>query len=321
MSRFGNTTYNATGSTNTQDYKDREPMLMGRYVILEATLEKVGVYSGNFGKSLILNMDDVEVLEGVITSRTDNGDGEADEKTKLFGWDKWYDRDENMELVPFEEGGEISTDDLGRRVTEEAGGDTYKYEIEGAVLEGRDEPVDIDDRELWLGNGKKSRTLAKVFSQRGHDIIDQDNKRDDREWLNAEDDGDFALRPELEGRRIMFWFEQTTLSADEVDDLDQDVTFTDAVVLDAETETPITIVNDDEEGDADGDADSTDTDDESGAESGVTDLPADVEELVDMFARTGQDDRDSIENIVSEEAPSDYEVDMDLIMSEIEARS
>lgn len=330
MSRFGdNTSYNPTGSSGGSDYKDRESFLMGNYAIIEATLDNVGVYEGNYGMNIILNMDDAEVIEGVTSRRIDNGNGEADDKLKVFGWDKWFDRDEEtMDLIPMDEGGEISTEELGRRVTESAGGDDYKYEIEEGVLEGRDDPVDISDRELWLGNGKKARTLAKVLSQHGHDIIDEDNKRDDRDWLNAETDTDFALRPELEGRRIMFWFEQETVGPDDIDDLDEEVTFTDAVVLDADTEAGITIVNDEEEG-AESGADGSESDESSGSEDGEDadevrtgrgDLPPDVNELVDMFARTGQDNRESIENIISDEAPDDYSVDMDHVMSEIEAR-
>jgi len=328
MSRFGNTEYNANGgATNTQDYKDRESILVGRYAIIEATLGDFGVYEGQYGQNIIPGLDDAEVLEGVICSRTDNGDGEADEKMKVFGWDKWYDRDEEMELVPFDDGGEITTDELGRRVTDEAGGDTYKYQIEAGVLEGRDEPVDIGDVELWLGNGKKARTLAKVFSAEGHDIID--DKDDDRSWLNAEDRGSFNLRDELDGRRVMIWFEQVTLTPDDIDDLDESVTYTDAVVLDAETETPITIINDEEDEDG-AESDSSDDGDEDGsdssgaAESGDSDgeeLPGDVDELVDMFARTGQDNRDNVKNIIMDEAPDGYEPDMDYIMDEIQARA
>jgi len=169
-------------------------------------------------------------------------------------------------------------------------------------LEGRDDPVEIDDLKLWLGNGKKARTFAKILSADGHDAIDEDNKRDDRNWLVADNGDDFNLRPELEGRRIMFWFEQTTLKEENLEGQDEDVTFTDSVILDAETEAGITILNGDEKG-AESDDSSSDfnesdgSDDASDDESADSeDLPDDVDELVDMFARTGQDNRDSIEN-------------------------
>lgn len=109
----------------------------------------------------------------------------------------------------------------------------------------------------------------------------------------------------------MFWFEQTTIDTEDLDDdQDEEITFTDSVVLDAETEAGITILNGDEEKESGSDSDESDESSasESGAEGGDADLPDDVDELVDMFARTGQDNRDSIENIVSEEAPDDYDV-------------
>lgn len=334
MSRFGSTSYNPTGSSgnSSDDYKDREAMLLDKYAIIEANLAEVGVYEGNFGMNIILNMDDAVVREGVLTERVEQPNGEADNKLKVMGWDTWYDRNEDMELVPFEEDEEVDLNGIGRRETETHGGDKYKYSIEEGVLEGRDEPVEIGDRELWLGNGKKARTIAKVLSSKGHDIIDEDNKRDDREWLDAENELDFALREELEGRRIMFWFEKTTLSADEIDDLDEDVTFTDAVILDAETEAPITIPNDTDGTDKNNSsgADGTDSDNSDSIDGGVDgadgednepDFPKDVDEMVDMFARTGQTDPDMIGNSIRDAAPDDYEVDMDAVVSAIERRA
>jgi hypothetical protein len=321
MSRFGSTSYNPSGSTSdTEDYKERDSILLGKYAILSAEIDSVGVYDGNWGLNMILNFDNAEVVEGVVGNRIENADDEQDDKTKIMGWDRWYDRNDDMELVPFEDGGEISTDELGRRVTEEYGGDTYKYEIEDGILEEEDEPAEIGDVELWLSNGKKARTLAKVLSQKGHDIIE--DKEDDRHWLNAADRDTFQLREELEGRRIMFWFEQTTLAAEEIDDLDEDVTFTDAVILDAETEAPITIPNDADGGES-GDSGEEEADTESETDEADTeeeDFPRDVDELIDMFARTGQDERGSVEELVLDEAPEDYEVDMDAVMGAIESR-
>jgi len=327
MSRFGNnTSYNPTGGS-TEDYEERDSILISNYAIVEATLDSVGVYEGSFGASIVLSFDDGEVHEGVLTRRSDDGDGNADDKLKVFGWDQWYDRDENMDLVPFDDGGEITIDNLGHRVTQDAGGDTYRYDIEEGVLEGRDEPVEIGNFEFWMGNGKKARTFAKVLSELGHDVIDEENKRDDREWLSVETDAGFSLREELQGRRLMFWFERETLSPDDMDGLDESVTFTDSVILDGETEAPITIDNGSEEDESGTQSNSSnaETDGSSGAvensQNGNKELPQDVDELVDMFARTGQDDPDSIETIVTEESPADYEVDMDAVMAEVRARS
>ena len=325
MSRFGSTNYDANGgsTSSTEEYKDRDAMLLGRYAILSVNLDSVGVYDGNYGKNMILNMDDVSVVEGVVTTRTDDGDGNADGKIKVMGWDKWFGRDDEMNLVPFDEDGEVSTDELGRRITEEYGGTDYKYQVESGVLEDRDEPEDIGDAEIWLGNGKKARTLAKVLSARGHDVIDEDNKNDDREWLAAETDEEFELREELQGREIEFWFEETTLKAEEIDDLEDDITFTDSVVLDAESGAPITIPNDSDGSGSGGGSDASEGDSstaEEDAQAESEEYPQELDELIDMFARTEKTEKASIEGMLRDEAPDDFDLDVDAAIDEIERR-
>jgi hypothetical protein len=188
-------------------------------------------------------------------------------------------------------------------------------------LEERDDPINVGDRDLWLGNGKKTRTLAKVLSSKGHDVIDKENKRDDKDWLAVENESEFDLRDELEGRRIMFWFEQTTLTPDDMEDLDEEVTFTDSVVLDAESDSPITIPNESEsEEDAADDSNDESESDSIDPEPVESDWPRDIEELLSMFARTNQSHRGSIESLVRDEAPEDFEVDMDEIMADLESR-
>jgi hypothetical protein len=114
-SRFGSTDYNAQGgSSSSEDYEDRDGLLLGRYAIISAEIAGVGV-NDQYGKSVVLNLDDTMVHEGVISDR------QGADKKKVYGWSKWFDRDpETDDLVPFEEGGDITTDELGRIVTEEA---------------------------------------------------------------------------------------------------------------------------------------------------------------------------------------------------------
>jgi len=330
MSKFGNTNYSAdtSSSSNNNDFKDREPFLLSTYSIITFTLADVGVYGGDYGDTLILNMDDVEVLEGVVGNRIKQNGEDCRDKTKVFDWGRWFDRDDEMELMPFDEDGEVSTAEIGRRVTDEAGSNTYKYEIEEGVLEVRDDPVEIGDKELWLSNQKKSRTLAKVLSERGHDAVDDDNKTEDYGWLTAENQADFALRPELEGREIMMWFEEVTLEPEEDNDIEEEVTFRDSVILDAETETGIVIQNDEESENAAMESTTT-SQSQTATDGGMAtpdnpysdvDLPTAVDSLIDSFAASGTDNRDSIENVVSDAAPDDYELDMDVVMSELRSR-
>jgi len=314
MSRFGNTQYQASGSNNqSADYKDRDSFLMSRYAIVEATLANVGVYPGNYGQNIILSMDDVEVLEGVIGRRLD------DEKLKVFGWDKWFNRDgETMELEPLPGQDSVSEGALPEVESTSAGGNTFRYNIEEAVMEGRDEPVPVGDLEMWLKNSKKARTMAKVFSEHGHDIINEDNTREDYGWMDAENRSEFNFRDDLEGRRIIFWFENKTIPADKLgEDQNEDITFTDSVILDAETEAGITIKNGET---SDSAGTSSDVEEEADEEADdEAEFPADIQSLVDMFARTGQDNRESVESMVRDAAPNGYEVDMDAVMAAIEA--
>ena len=297
-------------------------MLLGQYAVLEFDLARVGVYDGNWNQNMILSMDNVEVIEGVIGERID------DDKTKVFGWDKWFDRDEEtMELQPLPGQDEVSEDALPAVESTEAGGNTYRYQIKEGLMEGQDDPVSIGDKELWLTGGKKVRTLAKVLSERGHDIINEDSKNDDFGWLNAESEDEFELREELEGRRIMMWFEDVHVPLEELDDsFDEPLNFIDSVVLDAKTEAGITIKND-ESDDGVAESASEETEDAGGddseetAESASGSFPAEISDLIEMFARTGQTNRESIESMVTDAAPSSYEVDMDEVMAAIEAEA
>jgi hypothetical protein len=312
--RFNNTDYVSDPDSTGGDYDDdRAGLLLGKHGIITAEVAGVGV-NDQFGASAVLNLDDVEVIQGVITDREDS------KKKKVYGWSNWFDRDEETgELVPFDEGGEISIDELGRRVTESAGGDTFRYTVEEGVLEGRDDPVSLGDRDYWLSNAKKSRTVCKVLSEHGHDVINEDQKRDDFGWLVPETGDQFNLRDDVEGRRIMLWYQNESF----VNEDDELVEFTDAVVLDAETEVGIQIQN----GDADtelpetetqtGDTDETDeTEDED-----PQDFPEDLDDAIRMFARTNQTDPDKIGPLLEDEAPEDYDLDLDKIVQEIERRA
>lgn len=328
MSRFGSTNYNPTGSSNDSDsseYKEREPFLLGEYAIIEFTLDNVGVYSGDYGQNMILNMDDVEVREGVNSERV--GDG----KLRVWGWDRWFDRDpDTKELQPIGDMDTVSADALPEIETQQAGNDQYRYQIIDPVMEGQDEPVPVGDRELWLSNGKKTRTLAKVLSQKGHEVINGANKKEDYGWLNADDSESFRLRPELQDRRIMMWFEPVTLTPDQLDgDTDEPVTFTDTVALDAETETGITIDNSTSEDENTLEAAGEDElpggeYQESAAGDGTTGATGDggfpqaVDNLINVFARNGVEDREQVERMVESEAGP--EVDIGAVMAEIEAR-
>jgi hypothetical protein len=316
-SRFNNTDYDASGGANNDDYDNRDGLLVGKYGIVTAVVADVGV-NDQFGTSVVFNLDDVEVVEGVVTDR------EGAAKKKVYGWSNWFDRDpETGDLVPFEEGEEISIDVLGRRVTESAGGDKYRYTVEEGVMEGRDDPVSLGDRDYWVSNSKKTRTLCKVLSAHGHDIINEENKREDGKWLNAETGDDFNLRDDIQGRRIMFWYQDDSFTVEE-DGEEEVVEFTDAVVLDEETEVGITIRNGDADqedlAESESQTETSDTEEEQ-EEPETEDFPEDIEDAIRMFARTNQTDKDKLAPLLEDEAPDDYDLDLDAVVAEIKRRS
>jgi hypothetical protein len=258
-------------------------------------------------------MDDVQVNEGVISER------ESDGKTKVWGWDQWFDRDPaTMELVPYDDDGEITTAELPRRKSEDAGRNTFRYELGEGVLEGRDEPVEIGDRELWLKNQAKSRTVAKVLSTEGENIIE--DKDDDNNWLSFDvGNEEFPLREELEGRRLILWFQPKTFTVEKGDE-EEEVTYIDAFILDAETEAGITMINE-ESGEQSTIPEPTaeEADESSDTSSAEEGFPQEIEELIEVFRRTEQTSRESIEPIVQAEAPDGYDVDMDAVMDAVTA--
>jgi hypothetical protein len=313
MSRF-TTSYNPTGGASASgdnDYKDRDGLLLDKFAVIEFTLARVGSYGGQFGEQIILNMDDVQVNEGVISER------ESDGKTKVWGWDQWFDRDPaTMELVPYDDDGEITTAELPRRKSEDAGRNTFRYELGEGVLEGRDEPVEIGDRELWLKNQAKSRTVSKVLSTEGENIIE--DKDDDNNWLSFDvGNEEFPLREELEGRRLILWFQPKTFTVEKGDE-EEEVTYIDAFILDAETEAGITMINE-ESGEQSTIPEPTaeEADESSDTSSAEEGFPQEIEELIEVFRRTEQTSRESIEPIVQAEAPDGYDVDMDAVMDAV----
>jgi hypothetical protein len=321
MSRFGNNTYNPTGNSGTDstDYKDRDSMLLGKYAVISFNLADVGAYDGQYGTSMILNMDDVDVHEGVVGERTDDG------KEKVFGWDHWFQRDEDtMELIPFDDGDTISKDALPKVESQSAGGSTYRYELGDAVLEGRDDPVTLGDRELWLSNGKKARTLAKVLSEHGRDAVDDDRRREDSGWLRSGDS--FAFRDELEGRRMEMWFESVTIPEEELDDeYDDSITFTDSVLYDAKTGEGIVMKNN-ADADTNGSGDSGNVTEASGesepeagtvSDSDTTDFPAEVDSIINVLAESDNANRSRVETMMDGDK---HDISIGAVMDEIEAR-
>jgi len=316
-SRYGNTDYNPSSNSSgssSNEYKDRVGLKLDKYATIEFTLDRVGLYEDSTGQKMILNMDDVEVIDGIVMDRDDG-------KVKIFGWDQWFDRNpETMELVPIE-GDEIDRELIPERHSEQFGDNQFRYSLRETVLEADgDDSVEIEDAEFWIGNSTKARTLAKVLSTKGHGMVA--DKDDDFNWLSVDArNSQFPMREDLEDRRLQLWFQRESFTPD---DSDEEVTYTDAVVLDGKTEAGITIDNNgggtgnrSESGNS---VDSTHSDDSDTQERPNGRFPSGVEELIGVFARSGQTNRERVGRMIDAELDDGQTVDMDEVMDKIEAR-
>jgi hypothetical protein len=295
------TDYNSGGSSGnnsgSDDYEDRETLKMGKYTMLSFEVSRLGEYSGDYGQSLIVDLDNVEVMDGIVMDR---GDG----TTKVFGWETWFDTDENGKLLE-----DVGEDDVPSRHAESFGSNDYTYQLEDATQEDGT-PISLGNMSLWMGNQTKFRTFAKVFTPQGHDIIG--DKEDDYNWLATDSP---QLRSDLEGRRVVMFFKEESFTPD---DEDEAVTFTDATILDAASGAGITISNG-----SSGGSNDDDSDDDGGSVGGGTSLPEGVpkaaDEMIDFLARTDQTDPEEIEAVIDSEV-GDTDYDIEAVVGEIESR-
>ncbi len=300
------TDYNSGSSSgNNGDYEERDSLKLSNYGIVSFEVSRLDEYTGSqYGQSVFVDVDDVEVHHGLIYDRFYDDD---DDTMKVFGFGKWFQTNEDGTLAE-----EIQEKYLNERINEEFGGDDYPYELEGYTTED-EETIELGDMSMSLGNSTKFRTFLKVITKAGHDVIDDDE--DDYNWA---DEDKLELRDDLRGRRMILFFKIDSFTPDGED---EEVTYTDAVILDAKTGAGITIQN----GDDDGTDDADDTDDTDGGTVGGDDdggelpegVPESADSIIDFMARTEETDPDQVENLVDGEAD---EYDLDAVIAEVESR-
>lgn len=320
MSLF-DTQYNSNGSTNnsgsdsdSEDYEDRRSLKLGKYGIVSFELDSLSTWDGgNYGTSLIVDVNDVKVIDGMVYDRTKGND---DDTIKVFGYDKWFQTDGNGQLEE-----EVTDKLVNHRITEEFGGTQYPYEFLDRTTQD-DDPVELGDMTMWLSNGTKNRTFAKVVTPQGHDIINE--KNDNHNWLARDDP---QIRDDLEGRRLILFYEKDSFNPD---DADEPVEFTDAVILDEETRAGITIKNgsSSSSGNASSSSGSESEASSSGSVGGNGSLPEGVpdelDDIIGFIARTGDQNAENVQQLVQSELNDDTsmdDVDLDAVMAEIENRS
>lgn len=304
MSRLNN----SSGSSNgDDDYDDDRVFKLTKFCQIEATVDRLNQFTGDYGQTTILGYSDLQVLDGMLYERVDD-----ENKLKVFAWDDLYERDEEGDLPE-----DLEVDAAPERKSEKVAGSTYKYQLIDAAIEGRTDPIEVGDVTMFLSNSSASRTLMKTLTTAGHDaIVDSD---DDFGWML----GDLTLRPELDERRVIHFHvedEYTPPGESEA------VQYTAPILLDAKTEERITIPNSNDEesgssGEAGGSLGGSDSSSDTSGDEVPSGVPDEANELIDYFARTGEDDLDNVEQMLESEVPDMDAVDMDAVMTEIQARA
>jgi hypothetical protein len=303
MSRYNNSGGSSNGD-NDNDYDDDRVFKLTKYCQIRGEIDRLNQFTGDYGQTGLLGYTDVEVLDGMLYQRVDDAN-----KLKVFSWDSLYERDENGDLPD-----DVSVDAAPPRNSEKVAGSTYKYELIDAAIEGETEPVEVGDITMFLSNSSASRTLMKTLTTAGHNaIVDKD---DEFGWMLS----DLSLRPELDEREVIHFHVQESFTPDGES---ESVEYTAPVLLDGKTEERITIPNADDESAESAESGSLGDSSPSEVSSGgdvPSGVPEEADGLIDYFARTGEDDPENVEQMLESEVLDMAAVDMDAVMSEIQAR-
>lgn len=300
------TDYNSGGSNdNDNDYEERDSLKLSNYAMVSFEVSRLAEYTGSqYGESVFVDVDDVRVKHGLVYDRFYDDD---DDTMKVFGFGKWFQTNADGTLAE-----EVQDDLLNKRISEEFGGDDYPYEYETHTTEDVEEEVELGNMSFSLSNSTKYRTFLKVITEAGHDVIN--DKNDDYDWANEDE---LDIRDDLRGRRMVLFFKKERFTPDGED---EEVEYTDAVVLDESSGAGITIQN----GESSGSSNSDDSEDSSGSIGGDDEselpegVPDELDDIISFMARTEEDDRDQIDQLASGEAD---EYDLDAVVAEVEART
>jgi len=261
-------TYETGGSSTSTD--NSPELIVTTYSTFEGTLSATFGTSSQYGQSLGIAFEDVEIIDGCLYADTDK------QKFKLFSWQDANDMSPQERL---ERGQEPSAGDADEFIRKKYAGTAKEYELvaarvpeitdeDGEVLveassrsrsiEFTDDGADFgewndlegmtvpfDDAIMWYSGTEEngptisSKILAETLTEYGEDAINDEDSIYD--WL-ADDTGQNVLRDELRGRRVKFFV--VTQQGDQY-------TYNKPVVLDVDTDAQINPNNrqsDDEEG-------------------------------------------------------------------------
>jgi len=235
------------------DYEPDKSVKMVPYAALEGTLAKVFTNENNWGQSLAVKFEDVELVDGCLYHDPDK------DNYKLFPWTSV------VGVSPGE--GDVTADMANQYLVRDYGGNQKRYELVAAVVPDQDEPVTIGNTIHWYSGSQRpkaaSKTLAKILTEPGNDLVvpeedflakltpEQKQKVEDDDspygwvygWL-TDTSGNDLLREDLRGRRFTF-FEVKK------DSNESDRKFHHPIVIDVETGLEVQANNavDDSDGD------------------------------------------------------------------------
>jgi len=277
--------YGNEGGNSGSNYDDTPTLTMSAKTAIEGAITNLGQFD-KYGRSLIVNIDDVEVLDGILMEKTTDSD-----KLKLFSWEQFgFERDEDGVV-------DVEEDEIPNRQSINAGGDTHTYQLLDSAVEGADghlgESVFVGDATMFISGTSKGRSLVDHICADGKGArnADDDEKwNDDYDWLKE----DVAeLRPELEGREIELFFKPISYTKENDDGEEEERSYNVAVLIDSKTGEVIKTVDSEEEVETE-----TDTNPASGEVDGSEDLPDGVQRVRDLFIDKAKDGEEPSEQTV-----------------------
>ncbi|WP_372614457.1 hypothetical protein [Halomonas sp.] len=363
--RYSGYSGSGTGSGNSKDFDDITLKLQ-KYSAIRVNGKRVNAFDSQYGDKFVIGFDDVEVLDGIVFQRDDKAN-----TWKVFSPGKFFNVDPDTGKVyeqAEEDENEMSAQDILEHprvlgFSETFGSDDYFYTPVGVVLEATEdiamnEDIDVESTDeptivvgevsMLLSNKSWVRTLAKLLTEQGNNIIEKTENEDGNEVAVTESHGwlttmDPELRAGIAGREMeLFIIEETQ------DFNGEEVTYTTPILLDSKTGERITIDNLDGEGDDDAqeaeeapadDADTSDddsptdeseadeaadTDDEGDDETGSVEgeFPDELESLLDYFAKTdGTVEPDELRSFGEDEVENPDDVDWELGAKLVEERA
>lgn len=168
----------------------------------------------DYGQTLILFLDDVEIVQGALYDKDQSDDNQIKEnKVKLFNFDSLgYDVEEI-------ENGDLSLGDLPPRKTQSAFGNNMRFEYMGSRIDGDDPVVDNPDtlkfptmrifynpstQEGNEGPSAIAKRIVKLLAEGGAGDLNDENLDQIHNWT----DSYVRIADDLKGRRVQMWHEK-----------------------------------------------------------------------------------------------------------------